>query len=329
MENLKTSPCIKLSVADLIRSVLPWPFHKDLPNGYCGQNSKSTFWELLLFALPWPFHRDLALDAVKNGHVEMNDPGKLTPFQLQVFDFVKTRPSTPGNHCAVNAFWHLKRAWMIREIDPEMAYFRCGCAEEEAATAIFHSLKRLRYANCKKINFRNHLHKLSVHPFLWTVYKMTDVPFQSNWDPIISITEEGGKPTISWSFILPTTKKRVKPEPPFNFFSKVDGEIYDFSRHIDRLKDIGQVETVLDYLKTGPNNRNMFLYAASNGRCRMREGLIDDFIRNQLANVVNMLIVYLLIDTYEVQQSFVQQCLNAFVKMLGQIPDEVEIETTP
>ena len=254
----------------------------------------------------------------------MNDPGKLTSFQSQVFDFVKARPS-PGNHCAVNAFWHLKRAWMIRQVDPEMAYFRCGCAEEEAATAIFHALKRLRYTNCKKINFRNHLHKLAVHPFLWSVYKMTESFFENKCEPLVTITE-GERPSIYWSFLLPNSEQRVRPDPPFNFATKLEGEVYDFSHHIDLMKGDEFVGDVLDYLKTGPNNRILYLYAASNGVHRMRDGFIDDIIRNQLANVVNTLIVYLLIDTYEVHQSFVQQCLNAFVKMLGKIPDEIEIE---
>lgn len=49
----------KLSLGDLILSVLPWPFHKDLPDDYQGKRSKATFWELVLFALPGPFHRDL------------------------------------------------------------------------------------------------------------------------------------------------------------------------------------------------------------------------------------------------------------------------------
>jgi len=49
----------KLSLADLVLSVLPWPFHKSLPAVYCGKNSKATFWDLVLFSLPRPFYRDL------------------------------------------------------------------------------------------------------------------------------------------------------------------------------------------------------------------------------------------------------------------------------
>lgn len=49
----------KLSLGDLILSVLPWPFHRDLPDEYHGKESRATFWELVLFAMPWPFHREL------------------------------------------------------------------------------------------------------------------------------------------------------------------------------------------------------------------------------------------------------------------------------
>ena len=60
VEDSNKSPCVKLSLADLVLSVLPWPFHKDLPSSYCGEKSKSiTFWDLVLFALPRPFHKDL------------------------------------------------------------------------------------------------------------------------------------------------------------------------------------------------------------------------------------------------------------------------------
>ena len=59
VEDSNNNRCVKLSIGDLVLSVLPWPFRKDLPPGYCGENSKSTFGDLVLFALPRPFHRDL------------------------------------------------------------------------------------------------------------------------------------------------------------------------------------------------------------------------------------------------------------------------------
>ena len=250
---------------------------------------------------------------------------ELTEFQKQVFEFVKTRPS-PGCHCAKNAFLHLHKVWEIREIDPEMAYFRCGCAEEEAATAIFQSLKRLQYPNAEKLKFRNHLHKLAVVPFIWAINKAATPFHEMGYDIQVTIGEEMGKQVIYWNFIYPGTKQRVKPDPPFNFISSVNGVLYDFSRQIDLLKDIGNDGKVVEYLKRGPNNRNLFLYAASDGIRKIDDTIVVNFIKEQLSNVTNLLIVYLLIDTYPVRQTFVKQCLNAFIKMVGELPAEIEIE---
>ncbi len=46
--------CVKLSLADLVRSVLPWPFHKGLPDKYCGQRADDTFWDRLRLAIRRP-----------------------------------------------------------------------------------------------------------------------------------------------------------------------------------------------------------------------------------------------------------------------------------
>ncbi len=46
--------CVKLSFADLVQSVLPWPFNKDLPANYCGMNPENRFWDLFLLTLRTP-----------------------------------------------------------------------------------------------------------------------------------------------------------------------------------------------------------------------------------------------------------------------------------
>ncbi|MCW5207251.1 hypothetical protein VU11_00955 [Desulfobulbus sp. US2] len=58
-------------------------------------------------------------------------------------------------HCLNNALYHIEKAWKIKDIDLEMAVFRGITAEEEAASAIFHCLKKHRYQNAKKYNSRN------------------------------------------------------------------------------------------------------------------------------------------------------------------------------
>ena len=126
---------------------------------------------------------------------------------------------------------------------------------------------------------------------------------------------ENGKTVIFWSFIHPETKQRVKPVPAFNFVSKINGVVYDFSHHTNLLNDIGNTKEVIDYLRKGEDNRNLFLYA-SNGIRQIKKNFVEGFIKEQYSNVTQLLIIYLLIDTCPKQQPFIQQCLDGFLKML-------------
>ena len=43
--------CVKLSFSDLVLSLTPWPFRKDLPENYCGKKPNNNLWDLLLLVL--------------------------------------------------------------------------------------------------------------------------------------------------------------------------------------------------------------------------------------------------------------------------------------
>lgn len=75
----------------------------------------------------------------------------------------------PGKHAARNAFNHIKNAWKIKDIDPTMAAFRAITGVEEAATAIFHALKRNKYNNSQLLNKDRHFHKAAVYPFFQAI----------------------------------------------------------------------------------------------------------------------------------------------------------------
>jgi hypothetical protein len=59
METNKQETCSRVSFTDLIRSVLPWPFHKELPLCACGLRHKVSFLDLIRSVLPGPFHKEL------------------------------------------------------------------------------------------------------------------------------------------------------------------------------------------------------------------------------------------------------------------------------
>lgn len=85
-------------------------------------------------------------------------------FQIVRSQIERTRPR--GRHSALNATDGLDKAWALRHIDKEMAVFRAITAEEEAASALFHALKRRGYPDSGKLNPRLHEHKAALTPYI-------------------------------------------------------------------------------------------------------------------------------------------------------------------
>jgi len=82
----------------------------------------------------------------------------------KVFELIKSTKSR-GRHSLLNAWFHLEKAWKIRETDPAMAMFRGLTAEEEAASALIYALRDRRYTDANILNPHDHLHKHSIYPF--------------------------------------------------------------------------------------------------------------------------------------------------------------------
>ena len=250
---------------------------------------------------------------------------KGTDYQKKLEQLCKKRPS-PGCHSATNAFRHIAKAWDIIDIDPDMAYFRAGCAEEEAATSIFHTLKRLKYPGASKLNHHRHHHKLAVIPFLWAVNTSFSAVHNLGLEPQVQITTEDSEEKIGVRFRIPGTNQLASPDPPLHFFTTDDGEKQTFFNELERLRAKSNLKTIADYLRKGANNRNLVLYAGADGIRQFQPGQIENFLEDQLLNVTKLLTIFLLIDTYSTKQFFVQQCLSAFLDMLGLLDEDSEFE---
>lgn len=59
--------CVKLTLADLVFSALPWPLHKDLPANYCGKEPGDKFPDLVRLVLRPP-SADEPGDKIKRGN---------------------------------------------------------------------------------------------------------------------------------------------------------------------------------------------------------------------------------------------------------------------
>src|SRR4051812_32687695 len=99
----------------------------------------------------------------------------------------------PGRASAKNAVRHIDKANAIADTDPDMAAFRAITAEEEAATALFHSLKRHRYPGSELLKPRDHLQKNAVAPFCSAVSRLFElVDEQFDLRPQLRINDEAG-----------------------------------------------------------------------------------------------------------------------------------------
>jgi hypothetical protein len=245
---------------------------------------------------------------------------KGTDYQRAVQELIKGRPS-PGRYAAFNALCHISKAWELRTLDREMAVFRSFCAEEEAATAIFHALKRLRYPGAERIKYRDHVQKVAVMPFLSMVNKAFTIVYEMGFQPTVAIGEEEGRSRITLSIQVPGFPHRIYPMPPLHFSLK-DGDMpYRFEREFEALKNIRNTETMKEYVREGITKRNALLYAGASG-IPVLEGDIEPIIQSQLETVTTLLTVYLLIDMYPQHQLFVQQCLDVFIGLMTDIPQE-------
>ena len=250
---------------------------------------------------------------------------ELTPFQEEIEKLVlSTKPR--GKHSARNAIRHIKRAWKLREIEPEIAVFCAITGEEEAATAIFHSLKRQNYLGADQLKPHNHVHKAAVFPF-FIAAGLALAPAVNELVPKVEIDTNSETPQIKLRFkvMTPEGERHLYPLPPLHFSFRRNGEIYYFSDEFQRIADSNQISSIDKQIKILANERNELLYAHDGGILTFTEP-IDGIIKDGLDKIFKMLIVFLLIDQYSESQWFVQQSLNAFLTVLGKLPPEFNFE---
>lgn len=250
---------------------------------------------------------------------------ELNEMEKAVLDLVERSPA-PGRHCIRNAYRHLEKAWHLDGVDLQMAAFRAITAEEEAASGLFHALKRRGYAGATKLNPRNHVHKNSVVPFCIAVagvlgategFFKSGIKLDKSLEPWVfrvwlDLEAMVGHPLYAY------------PEPPLNFTISNDDKTHDFSEQLREVAKRGQVEAVKDYLNERANKRNRILYAAPEGAPEVTA--LGNFLPKQRKNVLLLSVLYLMIDPYPRKQLFVQQSVQAFLKMLDLLPRDIIFE---
>lgn len=229
-----------------------------------------------------------------------------------------------SRNCARSAIRHIEMAWKVKEIDPEMAVFRAISAEEEAATAIFLALKEQRYENANKIKYKNHSYKLALEPFIrsicafserWT--KVPGFPFGDKFQ--LKIEGEGKDQKLSISFYY--KEGTVTAIPPLGFEIKKNDKPYYFEDELLEITSGSNREGFIKHIQKIANQRNVILYAQPNGIPNVQN--TEGYIRKRKNIIFILLRVFALIYPYNEKALFVQQALNAYLTMMGDIEDTV------
>ena len=254
---------------------------------------------------------------------------KLTDFEGKMVAHI-LRSSPPGKHAARSALRHLDRASQLIETMPELAIFSGITAEEEAATAVFHAIKRKRYKGARLLKTRNHVHKSALHPFFLAVGRLL-VDFSKDKDPKLVFNESLSGKKKELLRIRLTVKRSdggfvwAYPYPPLDFIVEVNDGLHDFRPELSQFASEKNAKSALDYIKKLANRRNTVLYAAHHGIPRVDKNP-QQFLVYRKSVVFSHLIAFLLIDPYPGRQLFVQQALDSFLDLHTRIPER-SVET--
>lgn len=247
---------------------------------------------------------------------------KLTDFERELLEGIKKNVKGRSKFCIYNAIHHLKMAFKIKELDPEMALFRAITAEEEVSRAIFIILKEQKYVNADKIKDQEHKYKQSLSIFI----ELIEISFYNKlkanflFEDISLFMDKEEKLQLK---IKLKKKEAFSTIPPLNFSLFVNDENYNFEEEVEELISKSNFKDFEKLIKKEINLRNEILYANDRGRIVIKEGL-DDGLEKYYKTVFKLIIIYSLIYPYKKSKSdFVQNALNSYLFVLLKIENKI------
>lgn len=245
----------------------------------------------------------------------------LSEFQVQIEKIVLGLKGRI-KHCGRSAYRHLRRAWELRDIAPELAAFSALTAEEEAATALIIAIQRKKYPNSELLNHRSHLHKVAITPFLRaTAWIFESLDYAA---PQISVSHdekgywisvkvnanklmgnEGGEP------------RYLEPVPPLNFTVRDKNGSADFGKRFSEFTSEKGQPDVFEFIKSEANARNKLLYASDVGIAHVK--FPEKFFRGRAERITTLFTLALMIEQSDEHQLLVSQALDSFLQILKRI----------
>lgn len=240
----------------------------------------------------------------------------------------KSAEKLPGKvrYRLLNACDGVERAEKLLEMDKEIASFRAITAQEEAASAVFNSLKIKKYPRAEELNLYSHPHKAA---FWFIVDALHHSLGQGLQGLNFNFTIDATKPELSLSIpakqlgveLSEAPNLAIQPVDPFHFLQSRDGFPDAFEADINELLSNRGAKKVDRYIKTLANDRNKILYANDQGLPVSRATLDSIHARrSRIYLAVALCIGILQTDTI---QHYVAQGLAALLKAVCKAGNEL------
>jgi hypothetical protein len=227
----------------------------------------------------------------------------------------------PGKHCARNAFRHLQGAFALARRAPEMAALQAITAEEEAASAVIHAIRRHKYIGSEQLNPRDHKQKNALYPFFSAIQAVLGNAEQE-LELRTRLIVEGKRLQIIFKANNIPGDKVARFIPPLHFNISLGDVLHDFANELAGIAALKGAGSIKKYVEQRANKRNQILYASAGGIPWVTD--LKGFLSAQRSHVRLHIAVYLLIDPYSEKQQFVQQGVIAFLKMLERLPRSIK-----
>ena len=163
-----------------------------------------------------------------------------TEFEKKALEGLKDCKSEV-RHCSENAIRHIEKAWLLKDIDKEMSVFRGITAEEEAASGLLFCLKKYKYNNADKLQFKQHPTKLGLFPFLQNIESLLAKLSSSRVAPFekyrLALTKVNERIALELIVKLRDYDLDMRPSPPLNF-NFTDGDSGEKITFNESFKDL-------------------------------------------------------------------------------------------
>lgn len=228
--------------------------------------------------------------------------------------------------CIKSAMYHIEKAEILSEVDPEMAIFRLITAEEEAATAILLMLKEHGYEGARELNKNNHLHKQCLYPYLCAIMELLKSHLEkvSDFPPVLDWVDVDGMDGIKLGIRLTIEEQRLIMEmnPPLNFRVSHNEELHDFSNEMVLFLERKGFNDTVKHLKDSANLRNKLLYSDGskipNTLADTENGKFERLAKFLLQKVNALIVIYFMTSPYKKMEKahFLEQALHSYLKVL-------------